>query len=157
MNKLGINDKGLGVFRRIANTTPKVKENQQNPFAVSFGSKVLTRDVFELSNPVKKGVKELLNDNVKSYQKNVTEFINNSKAFIAKKAAPVVDFAKTVKNQVTEAWNKLNSIEIKKPNLKEMFAHLKPESENKGIAKEVLELMKKPVNELEAMFKAEIV
>lgn len=148
MQKISPLRAGLDAFNRFKATrlqgkTDKLNNtnsNSTNPFGISFKGTVMQMDVFEssakkedvASNPIKDGLNKV-NKFVASAR---TATMNKFEAF--KKNA--VSFGNKIKENVTSAYNKLATTEVN-------FDFLRNTTSS---------LQKRPVSELEEMFKTEL-
>ncbi len=147
MQKISPLRAGLDAFNRFktarlqakTNKMNDVNSNSTNPFGISFKGTMIQMDVFEsstknneVSNPIKAGL-EKVNKFTASARMAAMNKINAIKE-------NAVSFGRKIKENISNTYNKLATTEVN-------FDFLKNTSSS---------LQKKPVGELEDMFKSEI-
>jgi len=156
MNNTGINDKGLGILKRVSlKKTQNNGYNHQNPFGISYKGNILTRDVFERSNQElnQQTFKEKLISRGKLYASAMTGHfadINNS---VKKMFSPVIAFTSNIKNKADQFITFAKNTEVQIPSLNYdslfgIFAKKQTQSNN--------QLANKPVKELKEMLQSQL-
>jgi len=155
MYKIGINSKGLSVFKKENNEL--VKRKNANPFQNSFKGKMLTRDVF-VSSTIREHAPI---EQIRTIFDTTLAHLSNTKEFLAKNSAPVVQlFHDLVDKTVSfarkgrEMFSKVSKFE--QIDFKRVFPKLARETEISTNAHEVKMLTQQPVNELRNMFETAI-
>lgn len=148
MQKISPLRAGLDAFNRFKTARlQKTNENKigsnsnsTNPFGISFKGNVLQMDVFDSStktsagstNPIKEGFN------------NVNKFVASARVATMNKIESIkqgaISFGSKVKENITTAYNKLATTEVNLDFMKNS----------------VSKLQKRPVSELEEMFKTEL-
>ena len=148
MQKISPLRAGLDAFNRFKTARlQKTNENKigsnsnsTNPFGISFKGNVLQMDVFDSSTKTSAGstnpIKESLN--------NVNKFVASARVATMNKIESIkqgaISFGSRVKENITTAYNKLATTEVNLDFMKNSVSRLQ----------------KRPVSELEEMFKTEL-
>ena len=145
MQKISPLRAGLDAFnkfraQRLQNKEQNIQNNSTNPFGISFKGTMLQMDVFESSakkdetntNPFKGGL-DKMNKFVASARVATMNRINSIKQ-------NAISFGNKIKESITNTYNMLNTTEVN-------FDFLRNSTSS---------LQKRPVSELEEMFKSEI-
>lgn len=148
MQKISPLRAGLDAFNRFkasriqANNTEKTEKttnNSTNPFGISFKGKILQSDVFQSSD---KGT--TVTNPICQAMDNVNKFVAGARATAMNKIESIkqgaISFGNRVKETVSSTYNKLATTEVNFDFFKNSTASMQ----------------KRPVSELEGMFKAEL-
>jgi len=148
MQKISPLRAGLDAFNKFkasrlkANNTEKIEKtqgNSTNPFGISFKGKILQSDVFQNSSKETTATNPILEG-----MNNINKFVAGARAAAMNKFESVkqsaISFGNKVKETVTNTYNKLATTEVNFDFLRNSTASLQ----------------RRPVTELEGMFKTEL-
>lgn len=147
MQKISPLRAGLDAFNRFRSNRIQAKtekleninSNSTNPFGISFKGTVIQMDVFESSTK-----KNSTTNSLKNGLDRVNKFVASARVATMNKIESIkqgaISFGNRVKDNVVNTYNKLNSIEVN-------FDFLRNSTSR---------LQKRPVTELEEMFRSEL-
>lgn len=147
MQKISPLRAGLDAFNRFRSNRIQAKtekleninSNSTNPFGISFKGTVIQMDVFESSTK-----KNSTTNSLKEGLDRVNKFVASARVATMNKIESIkqgaISFGNRVKDNVVNTYNKLNSIEVN-------FDFLRNSTSR---------LQKRPVTELEEMFRSEL-
>lgn len=147
MQKISPLRAGLDAFNRFRSNRIQAKtekleninSNSTNPFGISFKGTVIQMDVFESSTK-----KNSTTNSLKDGLDRVNKFVASARVATMNKIESIkqgaISFGNRVKDNVVNTYNKLNSIEVN-------FDFLRNSTSR---------LQKRPVTELEEMFRSEL-
>lgn len=162
MNKISINRNGLGIFKLNAQKTSKPKEasaaGSSNPFGLNFKGNVIQADVFETSKKnttnITSGLREKLANTGKVFKSTIVGGINSFNESLKQKAGGIVAFGRKAKESISKAIDFANNYDIG-AEIKNTFSSV-IESVTNSNQYSVRNLVKRPVSELELLFKDEL-
>ena len=162
MEKISIKSSAVNIFR-TANRINHQETKHSNPFGISFKGNVLQADVFSSSKPKtekSEGIIEKAANKTRAFKSAVVGGINNFNTELNTRfnngINKIVSFGKKIAHNTKEFWNKANET-----NIVWDFSGLTEGLKGFGKSKEtdsykVCNLVKRPVCELETMFKQEL-
>ena len=147
MQKISPLRAGLDAFNRFkaqrlqkTNETKAENRNSTNPFGISFKGNVLQMDVFDSSTKKSSGVTNPIQDGLEK----VNKFVASARVATMNKIESIkqgaISFGSKIKENVVNTYNKLATTEVNFDFLRNTPSRLQ----------------KRPVSELEEMFKAEL-
>jgi len=153
MAKITFNTNGVGIFKS-ARTEAKTNapSHSTNPFGISFKGNVIQADIFQTTaNKINAG--HMLRERGKMFMSAVVGNINSFNEAIKSRLNSVVSFGRRVKDNVANWWEMAKNTEVTfdmsglNKFISERF-HTNPYGVNN--------LLKRPVNELEELLRAEL-
>lgn len=146
MKALGFNIPKISVLQK----KQSVKENQQNPFTVSFKN-TLSSDKFEKSNSLEKNKNQILPLKAAEHLHSANVYFKGLQQKLATNFKQVQTFTSSIAQRTSNAFNKLNSITVYSAinNVHEQLFISSHEREVQG-------LMKRPVSELSEMLSSKL-
>lgn len=162
MEKISIKSGTVNIFKTVSHTKHQ-ETKHSNPFGLSFKGNVLQADVFSSSKPKvhndetfigkiadkTRAVKSTIVGGINSFNTKLNTRFNNG-------INKIVAFGKKIGQSTKEFWDKANETELvwDLSGLSETFKNLG--KHNDGEHYKVKDLVKKPVGDLENMFKEEL-
>lgn len=163
MNKISINRNGLGIFKLNAQRAAKGKEagaatGSSNPFGLNFKGNVIQADVFEKSKKtttnITSSLREKLANTGKVFKSTIVGGINSFNESLKQKAGGIVAFGRKAKESISKAIDFANNYDIG-ASIKNTFSSIVESVTNRN-QYSVRNLTKRPVSELESLFKDEL-
>ncbi|MDD3238031.1 MAG: hypothetical protein PHV37_08055 [Candidatus Gastranaerophilales bacterium] len=148
---MNISKINLNLGQKIAPKADETKNFSTNPFGVSFKGNVIQADVFEGATP---NIAKKISNKGKLFASAIVGGINNFNNAFQSRMNAIVSFGKKIKTNVFSTFDKIVNTEISvdfnafKTTLKNRIF---PDSQFK-----VKNLVKRPVEELGTMLKAEL-
>ncbi len=151
MAKITLNTTGVGIFKSLNKTEAKAQgqSHASNPFGISFKGNVIQADVFQTSAQETSSVKERGKMFMSAVVGNISAF-NNS---IKERLNSAVSFGRRVRDNVSTWWEQAKNTEISF-DLSELSRFVSEKFNNNPYG--VNNLLKRPANELEELFRAEL-
>lgn len=162
MEKISIKSSAVNIFKTVSKINQK-EIKHSNPFGLSFKGNVLEADVFSSSKPKVQNNESLIGKAVeksKAFKSAVVGGINNFNTQLSTRfnngINKIVSFGKKIGHNTREFWKKANET-----NIVWDFSGITKGLKNFGKTEtgesyKVGDLVKKPVCELETMFKEEL-
>ena len=153
MAKITFNTNGVGIFKS-ARTEAKINtpNHSSNPFGISFKGNVIQADIFQTTSN-KEGIGHTIKERGRMFMSAVVGNINSFNESMKSRLNSVVSFGRRVKDNVANWWEMAKTTEVTfdmnglSKFISEKF-HTNPYGVNN--------LLKRPVNELEEMLRAEL-
>lgn len=153
MAKITFNTNGVGIFKS-ARTESKTNApaHSSNPFGISFKGNVIQADIFQ-TTANRDHERISLQEKGKMFMSAVVGNINSFNESIRSRLNSVVSFGRQVKDNVANWWEMAKNTEITfDMNGMSRFISEKFQTNPYGVNN----LLKRPVNELEDMLRAEL-
>lgn len=152
MSRLSIDGISKNFFQ--TRTEQKTDANQSNPFGVSFKGNVLTADVFEKKEQT--NLIERAKNKSRMVASAAVGSMNNLGSAIGARFNSVIAFGNRMRENVSNAWQQANNIEIHFDFMNNFRELMSKEISFAGRTDSVQNLQKRPVGELEELLTAEI-
>lgn len=153
MTKITFNTKGVGLFKSLNKSENKtVQSHASNPFGISFKGNVIQADVFETTSN-KENAGQAIKEKGKMFMSAVVGNINSFNNAIKSRLNSVVSFGKRVRDNVSNWWEQAKNTEISF-DLNELSRFVNEKFHMNEYS--VGNLTKRPVGELEELWKAEM-
>ena len=153
MAKITFNTNGVGIFKS-ARTESKTNTqgHSSNPFGISFKGNVIQADIFQ-TTANRENLGTTLHERGRVFVSAVVGNINSFNNAIKSRLNTVVSFGRQVKDNVANWWEMAKNTEITfDMNGMSRFISEKFQTNPYGVNN----LLKRPVNELEDMLRAEL-
>lgn len=161
MEKISIKSSAVNIFRTASRINQK-ETKHSNPFGLSFKGNVLEADVFSSSKPKVQNNETLLGkvtERTRAFKSAVVGGINNFNNQLSTRfnngINKIVSFGKKIGHNTREFWRKANETNIVW-DFSGLTKGISFERVEKGESYKVPNLVKRPVSELETMFKEEL-
>ena len=155
MAKITFNTNGVGIFKSLKSEARVGEAHQQhasNPFGISFKGNVIQADVFQ-TTATKTHVGSAIKERGKMFMSAVVGNINSFNSAIKSRLNSVVSFGRRVKDNVSNWWEQAKNTEVTF-DLNGLNRFISEKFNNNPYG--VNNLVKRPVNELEGMLRAEL-
>lgn len=145
------------ISNKIFRAAPKLSEsncNQTNPFGVNFKGNIITADVFTKAMPEGSKLIERVSNRSKMLTSAIVGSISSMNSSISSRLNSIVSFGRRMRDNVSNAWNLANNIEIH-VNVPNMVNSLK-ERISSANAYSVSRLSRSSVEDLAGIFEDEL-
>ena len=164
MEKISIRSGAVNIFRTANHTTKEQNTKHSNPFGLSFKGNVLQADVFSSSKPKVQNNESFIGkitEKTKAVKSTIVGGINNFNTELNTRfnngINKIVSFGKKIGHNTKELWRKANETNIvwDLSGLSDSFKNFGKIGE-KTESYKVKDLVKRPIGDLENMFKEEL-
>ena len=164
MEKISIKSSAVNIFRTAGRINQK-ETKHTNPFGLSFKGNVLEADVFSSSKPKVQNNETFMGkvvERTKAFKSAVVGGINNFNTELSTRfnngINKIVSFGKKIGHNTKELWRKANetNIVLDLSGTTKGISFERIEKAEKGESYNVMDLVKRPVSELETMFAEEL-